>query len=284
MCLASVPWAETVPCLFTQCWAWGHCHFLFLSCSFFFFYFNLASSTAFSLEPLEKNEKPVGVVCVCGVLFHMIEWKYKRKQNVAPVGFPPKPAWQIKKEAGGRTKPSHETAFSDPTQEECDFSLAVKGAISLGPHYPDLRWTLFWKVFYPFKLRWNWFKGRTIQSIGCIVSLEAGVISLSLPSANMNTALHPPAPRIAFIFYVTCKTFTGPPWKLIRKSQEYLLLSSAVYTVHGSGTFCILNPGFDQHPLLVGANSSPLSCIITAAPLSSILASFLASSSNPFSE
>lgn len=78
-------------------------------------------------------------VCVWGVLFHMTEWKYKRKQNVAPVGFPPKPAWQIKKEAGGRTKLSHKTAFSDLTKEECDFSSAVKGAISLGPHYPDLR-------------------------------------------------------------------------------------------------------------------------------------------------
>lgn len=33
---------------------------------------------------------------------------------------PFKPAWQIKKKAGGRMKSSHETAFSDLTMEEHD--------------------------------------------------------------------------------------------------------------------------------------------------------------------
>lgn len=67
----------------------------------------------------------------------MTEWKYKRKQNVAPVGFPLKAAWQIKKDAGGRMKPSHKAAFSDLTKEECGIRSAVKGTISLGPHFPD---------------------------------------------------------------------------------------------------------------------------------------------------
>lgn len=69
----------------------------------------------------------------------MTEWKYKRKQSVAPVGFPLKAAWQIKKEAGGRMKPSQKTAFADPTKEERGIRSVVKGTISLGPHYPDLQ-------------------------------------------------------------------------------------------------------------------------------------------------
>lgn len=73
---------QTLPCLkLVLCaWLWSYgqklslvylhngepdCHFSLPFLQLFFFS-NLASSTAFFLEPLEKNEKPAGVVCVCG--------------------------------------------------------------------------------------------------------------------------------------------------------------------------------------------------------------------------
>lgn len=85
VCLASFPWAwaETVSCLFTQCWAWRHCHF-FSSFLQFFISTWPPPQIFFSRATGEEWEASRG----WGSLFHMTEWKYKRKQNATPVGFP----------------------------------------------------------------------------------------------------------------------------------------------------------------------------------------------------